>query len=37
MLNKEDTLKFFEKQKIENKEKEIILIWKIFFYLIRKK
>jgi len=36
MLNKEDTIKFFEKQKIENKEKEIILIWKIFFYLIEK-
>ena len=36
MLNKEDTLKFFEKKKIENKEKEIILIWKLFFYLIGK-
>ena len=36
MLNKEDTLKFFEKEKIENKEKEIIIIWKLFFYLIGK-
>ena len=36
MLNKEDTLKFFEKDKIEDKEKEIVLIWKIFFYLIEK-